>query len=261
MTNFQPEISFSQPLAKRRIEQATELFGAKTINRIMAISLFLLGGNREQISKFLGFSIGTMFSFLTRFHSFGVHAFIDQREKPKVANTEDREIKKAPIGLEFVFGEQKKVFCIPSAKWKLTVNSSNHLQFKTLVLSFMNSGVLTAKQASEQLRLSERHVRELGKNLEKDDIESLIDKRQGQQKNYVFSEEIQAELIQQFTANIITKRSTSSSEITKQVNEACSSTLSDRTVREYVSKLGLSKIKESLPELLNTLKKTPISHK
>lgn len=260
MIDFQSEVSFSQPLAKKRIEQATELFGAKTINRIMAVSLFLLGGNRKQISKSLCFSIGTLFSFLTRFHRKGVFAFIDQREKPKATNIVQEE-KKVPIGLEFVFGEQKKVFSISSEKWKLTVNSSNYLQFKTLILTFMNSGVLTAKQASEELGLSDRHVRELGKKLEKYDIGSLIDKRQGQKKNYVFSDDVQAELIQQFTANIITTRSTSSSEITKQVNEACNSSLSDRTVREYVSKLGLNKIKDSLPELLNTLKKTPISHK
>ncbi len=80
MSNFQSEISFSEKLAEKRILKANELFGVKTVNRIIAIALFLLGGNREHISKFLNIPIGTLFSLLTRFHNNGVNAFVHQRK-------------------------------------------------------------------------------------------------------------------------------------------------------------------------------------
>jgi len=259
MSNFQSGIAFSEKLAEKRILKANALFGVKTVNRIIGIALFLLGGNREHISKFLKIPIGTLFSLLTRFHNSGVNAFVHQRKKlnqdydktvlikPEINNTQP--------SLDIVFGEQKESIHIPFEKNKLIINASNQLQFKTIILSFMNSGFLTVKQASEILGFSERHVSGLNKKLQTDDITSLIDKRMGQQQDYVFAEDIKAELIQQFSANIMTGRSTSSREITKQVNQARNCNISDRAVRQYISKLGLTKIKNTLPNLLDELKK------
>jgi transposase len=203
--------------------------------------------------------MGTFFSLLTRFNHTGANAFVHQRTKQQQQS--DRTIinktdtKDTPICLDIVFGEQRKSLNIPVEKNSIIINSSNQLQFKTLILTFMNSGFLKAKEASEILGLSERHVRELNNALQRDDITSLIDKRQGQQKDYVFTEDIKAELIQQYSANIMTGRSTSSREITKQLNEACNCNVSDRAVRQYILKLGLNKIKGTLPNLLDELKK------
>lgn len=259
MSNFQSEISFSETLAEKRILKANELFGVKTINRIIGIALFLLGGNREHISKFLKMPIGTLFSLLTRFHHNGVNAFVHQRKKQNQGYDKTvlikSEIHDIQPCLDIIFGEQKKSIHIPFEKNKLIINASNQLQFKIIILTFMNSDFLTVKQASEILGLSERHVSGLNKKLQTDDITSLIDKRMGQQQDYVFAEDIKAELIQQFSANIMTGRSTSSREITKQVNQARNCNVSDRAVRQYISKLGLNKIKNTLPNLLDELKK------
>jgi hypothetical protein len=270
MTYFQSEISFSKKLLEKRISKAASLIGAKTVNRIIGLALFLLGGNREQISNFLEMPVGTFFSLLTRFRNRGVEALIDKREnkhltKRKPVNETETETTETleTIGatspcLEVVFGQQSKVIIIPPENNKIIVNPSNPLQSKTLILSFMSSGLLTAKEASEFLSLSQRHVRDLSKKLETgdSDIDALIDKRQGQQKDYVFTEEIKAELIQQYTLNLVTGRSTSSSKITSQINEACNSNVSQRAVRQHEAKLGLNKIKYSLPKLLKELKKT-----
>ncbi len=270
MTYFQSEISFSKKLLEKRISKAASLIGAKTVNRIIGLALFLLGGNREQISNFLEMPVGTFFSLLTRFRNRGVEALIDKREnkhltKRKPVNETETETTETleTIGatspcLEVVFGQQNKVIIIPPENNKIIVNPSNPLQSKTLILSFMSSGLLTAKEASEFLILSRRHVRDLSKKLETgdSDIDALIDKRQGQQKDCVFSEEIKAELIQQYTLNLVTGRSTSSSNITNQINEACNSSVSQRAVRQHEAKLGLNKIKYSLPKLLKELKKT-----
>ena len=85
----------------------------------------------------------------------------------------------------------------------------------------MNSNFLTLKQASVLLGISERHTRELGKKIKNNDVTSLIDQRKGQQKEYIFTEDIKAQLIQQFAINVISGGSTSSKTIARQINEGC----------------------------------------
>ncbi len=250
-TNFNSEISFSENISKKRIQSACRSIGDKTVNRIIGIALFLLGGNREKISEFLNLPKGTFFSFLNRFQKEGVEALKDQREKPD----NSKVFRALPENLELVCGERKIVIRISPNKSRLEINPSNDLQFKTLMLSFMSSGFLSAKEIGEQLGFSERHVRDLGKNLRAHDIEALLDKRRGQQKEYAFTEDIKAEIIQQFVVNLVSKKSTISSQITEQVNETCRTSLSDRAMRQHIFKLGLPKIKETLPRLLTEAKK------
>jgi hypothetical protein len=251
-TNFHSEIIFSKRVSEKRIQLAYQLFGTKTVNRIIGIALFLLGGNRERISEFLKIPMGTFFSFLSRFHREGVNAFLDQREKQIIPKAPEI----APLKLELVFEERKIDIEVLSDKNRLVIGPSNYLQFKALVLSFMNSGFLSVKEVSRQLGVSERHVRDLGKNLQVGDIGTLLDKRRGQQKEYLFSEDIKAEIVQQFVVNLVSKKPTVSSKITQQVNKACRSSLSERAMRHHLSKLGLHKIKESLPKLLEDEKKS-----
>ncbi len=250
-SNFHSEISFSKNISNKRIQSAYRLFGTKTVNRIIGIALFLLGGNREKISDFLNIPKGTFLSFLNRFQREGIKALGDQREKP----VKPKVFQSIPKNLELVYGERKIVVQVSPHKNRLEIEPSNDLQFKTLMLSFMSSGFLSAKEVSEQLGISERHVRDLNKNLNAYDIEALLDKRRGQQKEYAFTEDIKAEIIQQFVVNLVNKRLTVSKQITKQVNEVSYTSLSDRAMRQHLFKLGLPRIKESLPKLLEEVKK------
>ncbi len=251
-SNFHSEISFSENISNTRIQSAYRLIGIKTVNRIIGIALFLLGGNREKISDFLNLPKGTFLSFLTRFQRDGIKALKDQRGKPDNAKV----FQAIPKNLELVYGERKIIIQVSPHKNRLEIDQANDLQFKILMLSFMNSGFLSAKEVSEQVGVSERHIRDLSKNLRAHDIEALLDKRRGQQKEYAFTEVIKAEIIQQFVVNLVNKRPTVSSQITEQVNEACRTSLSDRAMRQHLSKLGLPKIKESLPKLLEEVKKS-----
>ncbi len=250
--NFQSEIPFSESVSNKRIQSACRLIGVKTVHRILGITLFWLGGNREKICEFLNIPMGTFFSFLNRFQRDGLKALEDQREradKPKSSHAISQN-------LELIFGERKVVIKTPSDINRLIVDPSNVVQFKTLILSFMNSGFLSIKEVSEQLGISERHVRDLNKNLRADDVEALFDKRRGQRIEYAFNESVKAEIIQQFVVNLVNRRSIVSSKITQQVNEACQTSLSERAMRQHLSKLGLHKIKESLPTLLEDVKKS-----
>lgn len=257
MLNFQIPITFSDTVSKKRIQKANTLCGSKIVNRIISLALFLLGGNRDQISSTIGFPKGTFYSFLTKFHHHGFDAFFDKRERLTRSSVikENSTEAQAVSCIELISDDQKNVINVPIKDNKLIIPPANKLQFKVIVLSFMNSDFLTLKEASVLLGISERHARELGKKIKTNDVVSLIDQRKGQQKEYIFTENIKAQLIQQFTVNIISGGSTSSKAIAKQINEGCNISVSDRAVRQHISKLGLNTIKVSLPKLLDGLKK------
>jgi hypothetical protein len=84
----------------------------------------------------------------------------------------------------------------------------------------------------------------------------LIDKRKGQIQDYRFTPEIKAELIQQVAANAITGKPTSSRAVSQHIKKRCNLVLPDRSVRLHMNKLGLPKILNSLPALVEDLKKT-----
>jgi repressor of nif and glnA expression len=85
---------------------------------------------------------------------------------------------------------------------------------------------------------------------------ALVDKRQGQNKDYLVDKTVKAELIQHFAAQSIVGRSTSSRALAELLNEQSQLDLSERTVRWHMNKLGLDLIKKTLPELVEALKKT-----
>jgi hypothetical protein len=204
--------------------------------------------------------IGTLFSLLNRFQKSGTNAFIHQNKKqiikPKENDLTTANDKNDQTKIEIIYGDQKESLTLAlDANNKITINSSNPIQFKTLILTFMNSGFITLKKASEILNMSDRHLRTLNIKLQHHDVPSLIDKRQGQKIDYSVTKELKTELIQQYTANIISGKSTSSIEITKQLNEACHCNISDRTVRHHISNLGLDSIKKTLPKLITDFKK------
>lgn len=262
-SNFQTDIAFSQAHSKKRMQKAVELLGEKNVKRIVALALFLLGGKREHIGKFLDIPIGTFYSFLTRFHNIGIAALTDQRSKPTRQTIESSQAADTLIdtsrpshGLEIVSGEIRFFLDIPYKQNQLVINPSNRLQYKTIILSFLDSGFLTVKEAGTLLGISERHVRDIGQTLRTNDVESLVDRRKGQQKDYSVTEDVKAEIIQQYAANLVGGKPISGNAIATQVNHACSTSLSERTVRQHISKLGLNRIKKSLPQLLKDVKKS-----
>ena len=84
----------------------------------------------------------------------------------------------------------------------------------------------------------------------------MLDKRRGQQKDYLFTPEVRSELVQQFALNALSGRPTSGRAIAEDLQQRCKMEVSERSVRLHLNKLGLSRIADSLPELLNTQKKT-----
>ena len=140
---------------------------------------------------------------------------------------------------------------------KLRIPIENTLQTKVVLLTMLNSDLLSTREVSEVLGLSQVHTLNLARTLETDDAVALMDKRAGQKQEYRFTEEIKSELIQQFMLDLVAGGRVSGELLSKHLYLRCQLNLSPRSIRDQLVKLGLSKIKKSLPELLGGLKKTP----
>ena len=252
MSDFQLDpsnVEFSAKASNKRIKKATALFGEGVIKRVVALALYFLGVKRKQISEIVDFPLGTLFTFLTRFNNRGADALSMKRRAGNIENTAqciDVVYNNAGI-------ESRLDFSATLAK--ISISEGNSLQHKVLVLSFFKWRLISCTEAAEHLGFSERHVRDLSLKLEKDDVHGLIDKRQGQQRDYAVTAEVKAELIQQFAFNAITGKATSSQQLCQQVNEACGSDITDRSLRLHINKLGLSTIKRSLCKMVEEFKK------
>ena len=252
MSNFQFDLSdveFSAKASSKRIKKATALFGEGMIKRIVALALYFLGAKRKQISEIVDLPLGTLFTFLTRFSNRGIDALSTKRLAGKVANAAQC------IGVVYKTADVESRLDFSATLTGISTTEGNSLQHKVLVLSFFKWRLISCAEAAKHLGFSERHVRDLSLKLETDDVYGLIDKRQGQQRDYAVTAEIKAELIQQFAFNAITGKATSSQQLCQQVNEACGSDITDRSLRLHINKLGLSTIKNSLCKMVDEFKK------
>jgi hypothetical protein len=124
------------------------------------------------------------------------------------------------------------------------------------LLSLVNAELLSVKEAATALGIHAAHCRELARKLTRNDVgESLVDKRQGQKQDYRVGPEQKAEIILQLVARSMAGQSTSSDVLAEVVNERTQAKVSARTIRWHVQKLGLTKINETLPQLVEALKK------
>jgi transposase len=249
------KIRFSQNLSNDRISSANNIFGGKVVKRILAFSLFLLGGNRNDISESLDISANTMKSNIRALHSDGIAAFEDRRQKKSTFLPVYKHEDNAKISMD-TDHENGNVIMTVGSDITIQIPLENTLQLKTFILTLLNNDLITAKEAATILKLSMVYVNNLSRKIESTDTEGLIDKRKGQTQEYVFKPEIKAELIQQYVVACISQQKTSGKSISEQLKERCELDVSERTIRYHIAKLGLSTIKKTLPELLKDLKKT-----
>lgn len=124
-------------------------------------------------------------------------------------------------------------------------------------MSLLNADLLSLQTVSSALSITKAHCRELSAKLIQDGVtQVLIDKRKGQKQDFRVNLSIKAELIKHFAARAVTGHSTSSQVFTKIINTNRKVCISSRTIRWHMNRLGLVKIKKTLPELAEALKKT-----
>ncbi len=252
MLNYQ-HLKFNSELSEKRMGTANKILGEKVVKRILAFALFLLGAHRRATAELLNMPQDTLKSFINRALRIGITAFEDGRRKVSAFLPPGAVVPAKPSA----FLECDKVIAdFGMLDRTLTVPAKNKLQVKTIVFTMINSGLIRIKKAAEILGYSAIHTSRMTQALDQGDVYALIDKRKGQRTDYLFSAEIKAELVQQFAANAVTKRPTTSRVISEQVNKKCGLSLPDRSVRLHMKKLGLPTISKSLPALVEDLKKT-----
>ena len=245
---------FSPELGRQRFRRAAQVIDENVLNRLLAFALYLLGVNRSDIAQSAGRPLDSIKSLIKAIEKDGLTALHDRRRR----DTLPTPAPAPQAGPWELFEEQDAlVLRCGMPEKQLLIPRQNIQQKKVVLLSAVNSGLLTAADVAPWLGVTPTHTRNLARKLTQEDVTGLLDKRRGQQQEYRVTPEVKAELIQQFVLDVVQRGKTSGKQMAERLAERCHLELSERTVRDHVHKLGLAQIAESLPELLTGLKKTP----
>ena len=245
---------FSTRLAENRMAQALMSFGSGVLQRLLCYSLYLLGVNRKTIGQVLNIPSETAKSIIKTINSDGLAAFEDRRRQFS-AFIPQASLQPQPITLREEEGHLLVDFGMSGRVLRL--NREDPLQMKTILLTMLNSGLLKKRQVAEAIKMTPSHTATLARRLDEQGARSVVDQRQGQKQDYRVPRQVKAELIQQFALDVIASGRTSGSAISAELKERCNITIPARTVRHHLARMGLRKIKGSLPQLVLAVKKTP----
>ncbi len=252
MINYQEDLEFSKLRSAKRLAIARKVLGEKIVNRLIALALYLLGGDRQAIANFLRMPLDTLKSFFKRANVEGIAALQDGRRKQALGGggkPEKRKVTKSVLAFE---GDE---LIVSFEGQNLRMRKENSIQCKTVLLTLWRNGVIPLKEVAGAMGISRDHCRKMSGRLNQDDVAGLMDQRKGQQQEYRVGAEEKAELIQQFVIDLTTQGKTSSGQLANHLNERCQMELSSRTIRLHLNKLGLARVKDSLLKVLQKAKK------
>jgi len=247
------QVEFSPTKSADRIDRVSRVIPMGLLMRMLAFTIHLLGARRQVVASLVGMreeSVKTVIRLVMRD---GFTALRDRRRSEKVSVTNSAP-SPPPIAARregewyiVEFRTDEKTLRIPVAF---------QVQARTVLLSLVNAGLLSVQETAMVLGIHTAHCRELARKLASQDVvESLVDKRQGQRKDTLFTPEVKSELVQQFVVNALSGWPTSGQAIKEDLQQRCGIEVSERSVRLHLNKLGLSEIKGSLLELLEVQKK------
>jgi len=247
-------LELSPAKSEERINRALRVFPKGLLMRLLAFALHLLGVNRKAVAGLVGMPEESVKTAVRLAMRDGFAALRDRRcsEGPLVAKASPNPPRLAARRE----GEWYVVEFEPSGSL-LRIPVAFRVQARTVLLSLFNASLLSAHETAAALGIHAAHCRELARKLASHDVvEALADKRRGQKQNYLVGPVQKAEIIQQLAARSMTGQSMSSDVLAEVVNEQTEARVSARTIRWHIQKLGLSDIKQTLPRLVETLKKT-----
>ena len=256
MLNFQGYSEFSVHRSQQRLEKADRILGKRVVRRILAFALYLFGADFQGIAQLLAIPQNTMKSRLLRIWDEGLVSFEDRRRKSSAFLPAAETSEVSPRPPPKVSIENEFVHVIWAGNEGLKMPKKNKIQCRTVLLTLLAAKMLCRDEVAQALEVSTERTRKLKTALIKHDVAALIDQRRGQQHDYQVTPELKAEMIQQFFLNISTGVSTSSQRLSDDLKERCQSNLDPRIIRIHLAKLGLPKIRETLPKLLRGTKKT-----
>jgi transposase len=246
-------LTFSRSLSQNRMQTALHTLGQSVVQRILCFSLYLLGVNRRAIGQALNLPAETAKSIIKAVGKKGLSALEDRRHRTSTFLPPSPQ-RPAPMSVHTDQDHIVVDFGIENRRLKIP--GKNVLQVRAILLSLLNSGLLKRCQVADLIGLTPAHTATLARRLNNEGLGALIDKRQGQKSDYRITSELKAELVQQFTIDIITRGKTSGEAISSELQKRCCITVPARTVRYHLARMGLPKIKHSLPRLVAAVKKT-----
>ncbi len=244
-----PELS--ERRSEVRMEKASRVLGATVVSRIVAFALYLLGASRRALSEFVRMPSDTVKSLTHRVLSDGLPALEDRRRRRSSFLLPARTPPLRPS----VFMDGETLVVKLSEQISIKMPRGNKIQCRTMLLTFLEGGLLGTDDVAKGLGLSRDRVRVLAAKLREHDAPELIDQRRGAQRDTRVTPEVRAELIQQYVLNAATDASTSSRQLGADLEERCEIKLSGRTIRHHVAKLGLRNLARTLRQSLSEAKK------
>jgi hypothetical protein len=238
--------------SQKRLEQAKLAFGATAVTRIISLALYLLGANLRELAAFVGTPLDTIKTLAKRTLQDGLPALEDRRRK--TSSFLPINDTRGPLSCQLLF-EKDAFFVVLDGEKRIALLRRNPIQCRTVLLTLLDANLLDIEEVSRAIGLSPERTRKLRATLAKEDVEALLDRRRGQQRDYLVTPEVKSELIQQFVVNALSGWPTSGRAIAEDLQQRCEIEVSERSARLYLNKLGLSKLKESLPALLADQKK------
>jgi len=227
----------------------------KVLNRLLGFALYLLGAKRKEVAALVGMPDESLKTFLSASFRDGWEALRDrrhsetrpQKELPSLSSSISVSLQADGDDCVMDFGDSHT----------LRIPVAHKIKTRTILLSLMGPIELPTREVAHVLGISVARCLQLAAKLNENDVgEALVDKRSGQTHDYRVGPAEKAELIRQFAARAITGHSISSEALSDLVMQQTNTKISPRSLRWHASKLGLLDIKDSLPQLVESLKKT-----
>ena len=241
-------LSFSPDLSINRISKAKLVFGEKVLKRIICFCLYILGMKRVDIAEAIKLPENTVRTMLKTLTKDGFPALSDRRKTQAQQIAKHSNEQKSNQGIKLTEIQDSVLISINGLE--MSVPKKNKQQLKAILLTFTSNGLISKTYATKLLNISPSHVGHLVKSLSENDLSCLLDKRRGQQKDHVFTPEIKSELILQYTTNAVSGKSTSGATLANDLKERAQLDLSDRSIRMYISKLGLKDMDKKLRSMI-----------
>ncbi len=246
------KLVFSESQSEKRTALASTVLGVKLVKRIIGLALYLLGASRKSIAESIDMPYETFKSFTCRIEKNGASGLIDRRGKPVYSLPHNKE-KTAGVTVSIV--ENSCIINLNEENDSVAIPIKNTLQLKVFLLSMLRNKIIPADNVAEILNYTKSYTLKLAENLNNMDMSILEDQRRGQKTDYVFTPEIKSEVIIQTAGNAVVGKSTSSKVIADDIERRTGTKLSERTVRQHASELGLKDISKKLTGVIDSLKK------
>lgn len=248
------DIKFSQKLSQNRIEKTLRVIPTLTLKKVLFFSLYIFGAKLNEIADCIEMPKESGKTTINRVMRDGIPAFHDRRQSIKINNLQSPQSQNLQISL--LMENDCCILIFGNNNQRLSIPLSHRVHLKSVLLSLLQANLLSVQTVSSALGITGSHCRALSIKLANEGVtEVLIDKRKGQKQDFLVDLSVKAELIQQFAARAVTGHSISSQALTELINDAQKTAISPRTIRWHMNKLGLMKIKKTLPDLVEALKK------